>query len=98
MMQRLPCDHGCLKVALLPSSSLRAPFVEYVSFGILANQGIKPHWPMTSSRSDVAGIWNAWDRQGLRRAGRELHHADLNVDACPLMSRMHKPDPRLGPD
>ncbi len=50
MMQRLLCSHGCLNEALFSTSSKRALFVEKLSFAVLANQGTKPHWPMTSSR------------------------------------------------
>ena len=97
MMQRLPCDHGCLKVALLPSSSLRAPFVER-QLRHLGQPGDQTPLADDEFTLGRGRYLERLDRQGLRRAGRELHHADLNVDACPLMSRMHKPDPRLGPD
>jgi hypothetical protein len=50
MMQRWPRLHGSLNVALAASSSDRALFVEKVSFGVLANHGIRPHCPTTSSR------------------------------------------------
>jgi hypothetical protein len=43
MMQRWPRFHGSLNVALAASSSDRALFVENVSFGVLANHGIRPH-------------------------------------------------------
>lgn len=46
----------------------------------------------------LAGLWATW----LDKASGELHESytmlTVNADACPLMSRMHKPDPRLPPD
>ena len=45
----------------------------------------------------LAGLWNTWTD----RATGEVHESytmlTLNADAHPLMSRMHKPDPKLGP-
>jgi len=46
----------------------------------------------------LAGLWNAWTD----RATGEVHESytmlTINADAHPLMRRMHKPDPRFGPD
>ena len=46
----------------------------------------------------LAGLWNTWTD----RATGEMHESytmlTLNADRHPLMSRMHKPDPRLPPD
>jgi putative SOS response-associated peptidase YedK len=46
----------------------------------------------------VAGLWNTW----VDKATGEVHESytmlTINADAHPLMSRMHKPDPKLGPD
>lgn len=46
----------------------------------------------------LAGLWNAWPD---RKTG-EIHESytmlTFNADDHPLMSRMHKPDPKLGPD
>lgn len=46
----------------------------------------------------LAGIWNTWTD----RASGELHESysmlTRNADDHPIMSRMHKPDPKLGPD
>lgn len=46
----------------------------------------------------LAGLWNAWVD---RASGEILESYTLltaNADAHPLMKRMHKPDPKLGPD
>lgn len=46
----------------------------------------------------LAGLWNAW----VNRATGEVHESytmlTVNADAHPLMRRMHKPDPKFGPD
>lgn len=46
----------------------------------------------------LAGLWNTW----IDKATGEVHESytmlTINADAHPLMSRMHKPDPKLGPD
>ncbi|MDZ4126061.1 MAG: SOS response-associated peptidase family protein [Hydrogenophaga sp.] len=46
----------------------------------------------------LAGIWNTWTD----RASGEMHESysmlTRNADDHPIMSRMHKPDPKLGPD
>ena len=45
----------------------------------------------------LAGLWNAW----IDKASGEVHESytmlTVNADAHPLMSRMHKPDPKLPP-
>lgn len=46
----------------------------------------------------LAGIWNTW----IDRATGEVHESfsmlTINADAHPLMSRMHKPDPKRPPN
>ena len=46
----------------------------------------------------LAGLWNTW----IDKATGEVHESytmlTLNADAHPIMRRMHKPDPTLGPD
>jgi putative SOS response-associated peptidase YedK len=46
----------------------------------------------------LAGLWNAW----VDLATGEVHESytmlTVNADRHPLMSRMHKPDPKYGPD
>jgi len=45
----------------------------------------------------LAGLWNTW----IDKASGEVHESytmlTVNADAHPLMSRMHKPDPKLPP-
>lgn len=46
----------------------------------------------------LAGLWNTWTD----RATGEVHESytmlTVNADSHPLMRRMHKPDPKVGPD
>ena len=46
----------------------------------------------------LAGLWSTWED----KATGELHESytmlTINADRHPLMSRMHKPDPKLPPD
>ena len=46
----------------------------------------------------LAGLWATW----VDKATGEVHESytmlTVNADACPLMRRMHKPDPKLAPD
>ncbi|WP_418315783.1 SOS response-associated peptidase [Piscinibacter sakaiensis] len=46
----------------------------------------------------LAGLWNRWVDKASGEIVESFTMLTLNADAHPLMSRMHKPDPRLGPD
>ena len=46
----------------------------------------------------LAGLWNAWTDKDTGEVFESYTMLTINADACPLMSRMHKPDPKLGPD
>jgi putative SOS response-associated peptidase YedK len=45
----------------------------------------------------LAGIWNTWTDKATGEVVESYSMLTLNADAHPLMSRMHKPDPKLGP-
>lgn len=58
-------------------------------------------WRFRRADSDpwgLAGLWNTW----VDRATAEVHESytmlTINADHHPIMRRMHKPDPKLGPD
>ena len=55
-------------------------------------------WRADGEPWGLAGLWNAW----IDKATGEIHESytmlTINADTHPLMSRMHKPDPKLGPD
>jgi putative SOS response-associated peptidase YedK len=46
----------------------------------------------------LAGLWNTWTDKASGEIVESYTMLTLNADAHPLMSRMHKPDPKLGPD
>ena len=46
----------------------------------------------------LAGLWNAWTDKMTGEIHESYTMLTLNADAHPLMSRMHKPDPKHGPD
>jgi len=46
----------------------------------------------------LAGLWNTWTDRTSGEIVESYTMLTLNADAHALMSRMHKPDPRLAPD
>ena len=46
----------------------------------------------------VAGLWNTWTDKTTGEFVESYTMLTLNADQHPLMRRMHKPDPKLGPD
>lgn len=46
----------------------------------------------------LAGLWNTWRDHATGELVESYTMLTLNADAHPLMNRMHKPDPKLGPD
>ena len=46
----------------------------------------------------LAGLWNTWVEPTTGEVVESYTMLTLNADAHPLMRRMHKPDPALGPD
>lgn len=46
----------------------------------------------------LAGLWNAWRDPKTGAEVESYTMLTINADAHPLMSRVHKPDPKLGPD
>lgn len=46
----------------------------------------------------LAGLWNTWIDQDTGELVESYTMLTINADAHPLMRRMHKPDPRFGPD
>lgn len=46
----------------------------------------------------LAGLWNTWVDQETGEIVESYTMLTINADAHPLMRRMHKPDPKLGPD
>ena len=46
----------------------------------------------------LAGLWNIWTDKATGEVFESYTMLTLNADKHPLMNRMHKPDPALGPD
>lgn len=46
----------------------------------------------------LAGLWNTWTDKQTGEVIESYTMLTINADAHPIMSRVHKPDPRLGPD
>lgn len=46
----------------------------------------------------LAGLWNVWVDPATGEEIESYTMLTINADAHPLMGRMHKPDPKLGPD
>lgn len=46
----------------------------------------------------LAGLWNTWTDKATGEVHESYTMLTINADAHPLMSRMHKPDPKLAPD
>jgi putative SOS response-associated peptidase YedK len=46
----------------------------------------------------LAGLWNTWTDKATGEIVESYTMLTINADAHPIMSRMHKPDPKLGPD
>lgn len=63
----------------------------------------RKHVPWRFTRVDgepwgLAGLWNTWTDPATGELVESYTMLTLNADAHPLMSRMHKPDPKLPPD
>ncbi len=46
----------------------------------------------------LAGLWNTWTDKATGEVHESYTMLTINADAHPLMSRMHKPDPKLAAD
>lgn len=58
-------------------------------------------WRFKRSDGDpwgLAGLWNTWTDKATGEVLESYTMLTVNADAHPLMSRMHKPDPKLPPD
>ena len=55
-------------------------------------------WRADGQPWGLAGLWNAWIDQATGEIHESYTMLTINADPHPLMSRMHKPDPKLGPD
>ncbi len=61
------------------------------------------HIPWRFKRTDgapwgLAGLWNTWTDKETGEVVESYTMLTINADAHPLMSRMHRPDPKRGPN
>jgi putative SOS response-associated peptidase YedK len=94
---------------LSAKASYKLPWARGQRCIIPAQAFFEPNWesgkhvPWCFRRSDgapwgLAGLWNTWVDKATGEVIESYTMLTINADAHPLMKRMHKPDPRLGPD
>jgi len=94
---------------LASKASYKHPWARGQRCVIPAQAFIEPCWetgkhvPWLFSRADgdpwgLAGLWNTWTDPASGELVESYTMLTLNADDHPLMRRMHKPDPKLGPD
>ncbi len=65
----------------------------------IGSQRLVAHLPSADGQSwGLAGLWNTWIDRTTGEVVESYTMLTVNADAHPLMSRMHKPDPKLRPD
>ena len=94
---------------LSAKASYKLPWARGQRCIIPAQAFFEPNWesgkhvPWCFTRSDgapwgLAGLWNTWVDKASGEVVESYTMLTINADAHPLMKRMHKPDPQLGPD
>ena len=94
---------------LLEKASYKQPWARGQRCIIPAESFDEPNWETGKNvwwrfaRADglpwgVAGLWHTWTDETTGELVESYTMLTLNADQHPLMRRMHKPDPKLGPD
>lgn len=94
---------------LLDKASYRDPWRRGQRCIIPASDFDEPNWESGKNvwwrftRADdapwgLAGLWNTWVDPSSGEQVESYTMLTINADSHPLMSRMHKPDPKLPPD
>lgn len=89
--------------------TFRGPWLRGQRCLIPADSFLEPNWESGANvwwrfrRTDgapfgLAGLWNAWADRATGEIVESYTMLTINADADPLMSRMHKPDPKLPDD
>lgn len=97
----------CESIATKPT--YRGPWTRGQRCLIPAESFLEPNWESGKNqwwrfrRSDgapfgLAGLWNSWTNQGTGEIVDSYTMLTVNADDDPLMSRMHRPEPKLPPD
>jgi putative SOS response-associated peptidase YedK len=107
---RLPYSTNNARWEGVPTAaSYRQPWARGQRCIIPAQEFFEPNWETGRNRwwgfrrvdgrpFGLAGLWNTWMDPASGEVVESYTMLTVNADAHPLMSRMHKPDPRLGPD
>lgn len=85
-----PWAHG--QRCIIPASTFDEPNWE---------SGKNVWWRFSRTDGDpwgLAGLWNVWTDPATGQVHESYTMLTINADAHPLMSRMHKPDPKLPAD
>ena len=91
------------------AASYRQPWAREQRCIIPVHEFFEPNWETGRNRwwafrradhepFGLAGLWNTWRDPETGGLVESYTMLTINADAHPLMARMHKPDPRLGPD
>ena len=94
---------------LAAKASYKLPWARGQRCVIPAEAFYEPNWetgrhvPWRMSRADgtpwgLAGLWNTWVDKTTGEVVESYTMLTINADSHGLMKRMHKPDPKLGPD
>lgn len=95
--------------SLATKPTFRGPWARGQRCLIPAESFLEPNWESGKNqwwrfrRSDgapfgLAGLWNRWTDGGTGEIVDSYTMLTVNADSDPLMSRMHRPDPKLPPD
>ena len=107
---KLPYSTSNARWETVPTAaSFRQPWARDQRCIIPAQEFFEPNWESGRNRwwsfrradgqpFGLAGLWNAWLDRETGQLVESYTMLTINADAHPLMSRMHKPDPKLGPD
>ena len=107
---KLPYSTGNARWETVPTAaSFRQPWAREQRCIIPVQEFFEPNWETGRNRwwafrrankqpFGLAGLWNTWVDRATGEVVESYTMLTVNADAHPLMGRMHKPDPRLGPD
>lgn len=107
---KLPYSTSNARWETVPTAaSFRQPWARDQRCVIPVQEFFEPNWETGRNRwwafrradkqaFGLAGLWNAWLDRETGELVQSYTMLTINADAHPLMSRMHKPDPRLGPE
>ena len=95
--------------SLATRPTFRGPWARGQRCLIPADSFLEPNWENGKNewwrfrRADgapwgLAGLWNSWTDPSTGEIVESYTMLTMNADVHPLMRRMHKPDPKFGPN